>query len=151
MAASFDVAGVRVDHGSHRLHPATAPRILADLRGLLGDDLQLRARHGRLRVAGSWVSFPLRPAELARALPPSMVARILAGRSPARCAAAPGCPSRSGRAKLTSYADVLRRGLGATVYDALYGPYAEKLWGLPGEEIDAEQARRRVTADTPGR
>ncbi|MDQ3885451.1 MAG: FAD-dependent oxidoreductase, partial [Actinomycetota bacterium] len=53
------------------------------------------------------------------------------------------------RSTPTSYADVLRRGLGSTVYDALYGPYAQKLWGLPGEEIDAEQARRRVTADTP--
>jgi protoporphyrinogen oxidase len=139
MAASFEVAGVRVDHGSHRLHPATAPHILADLRGLLGEDLQLRPRNGRLRVAGSWVSFPLRPAELAGALPPRMVARIVAE-------AVTG-PLR--RDEPTSYADVLRRGLGATVYDALYGPYAEKLWGLPGEEIDAEQARRRVTADTP--
>ena len=139
MAASFDVAGVRVDHGSHRLHPSTAPRILADLRGLLGDDLQLRPRNGQLRVAESWVSFPLRPAELARALPPRMMARIVAE-------AVTG-PLRRGES--TSYADVLRRGLGATVYDALYGPYAEKLWGLPGEEIDAEQARRRVTADTP--
>ena len=149
MAASFDVAGVRVDHGSHRLHPATAPRILADLRGLLGDDLQLRARHGRLRVAGSWVSFPLRPAELARALPPSMVARILAEAVTGPLRRCPRVPLAQRRGELTSYADVLRRGLGATVYDALYGPYAEKLWGLPGEEIDAEQARRRVTADTP--
>ncbi|MGH3801393.1 MAG: NAD(P)-binding protein, partial [Pseudonocardiaceae bacterium] len=52
MAASFDVAGVRVDHGSHRLHPATPPAVLADLRGLLGEDLQCRPRNGRLRIAG---------------------------------------------------------------------------------------------------
>lgn len=139
MAASIEVDGIRVDHGSHRLHPATAPHVLADLRSLLGDDLQLRPRNGRLRVAGSWVSFPLRPAELARALPPRMLARV--------AAQALTGPLRRGLP--ANYADALRRGLGSAVYDELYGPYAVKLWGLPGEEIDAEQARRRVTADTP--
>ncbi|MGQ0575550.1 MAG: protoporphyrinogen/coproporphyrinogen oxidase [Pseudonocardia sp.] len=141
MAASFDVAGVRVDHGSHRLHPNTSPEVLADLTGLLGDDLQLRPRHGRLRVGPSWVGFPLRPGELARRLPRGLLARLAADAlvAPARWRAAPPA----------SYADALRRGLGPGLYGALYGPFAEKLWGLPGEEIDAEQARRRVTADTP--
>jgi len=32
MAASFDVAGFRVDFGSHRLHPAIPPHLLTDLR-----------------------------------------------------------------------------------------------------------------------
>src|SRR4051812_14418125 len=32
MAGSFDIAGVRVDFGSHRLHPVVAPRLLDDLR-----------------------------------------------------------------------------------------------------------------------
>ncbi|MQA17124.1 MAG: FAD-dependent oxidoreductase [Pseudonocardiaceae bacterium] len=139
MAASVTVDGVRVDHGSHRLHPSIAPPLLADLRGLLGDDLQLRRRHGRLRVAGRWVGFPLRPAELARALPPSMIAKA-AGEAVA-------APLR--RDEPRSYAAALRNGLGPTLYEALYGPYAVKLWGLPGEEIDVEQARVRVTADTP--
>ncbi|MDP9443719.1 MAG: FAD-dependent oxidoreductase, partial [Actinomycetota bacterium] len=49
MAGSFEVAGTRVDLGSHRLHASIDPRILADLTGLLGSDLQLRRRNGRLR------------------------------------------------------------------------------------------------------
>ena len=155
MAASFDVAGVRVDHGSHRLHPATPPSVLADLHGLLGKDLQCRPRNGRLRVAdqggadqggvgqgdgGQWVGFPLRPAELLRKLPARMLARI--------SAEALTKPLR-GRQQPTSYSAALRAGLGPTLYDALYAPYAVKLWGLPGSQIDAEQARRRVRADTP--
>jgi protoporphyrinogen oxidase len=139
MAASFSVAGVRVDHGSHRLHPSTAPQIMADLRGLLGDDLQTRPRHGRLRVDDRWVGFPLRMGDLARSLPPATIARI--------GAEAIGAPLRR-RGSPTSYADALRRGLGPTLYDRLYGPYAIKLWGRTGEEIDAEQARVRVRADT---
>jgi len=144
MAGSFEVAGVRVDHGSHRLHPATAPHVLADLRGLLGDDLQQRPRNGRLRLAGGWVSFPLRPAELVRALPPAVAARIAAD-----AVTGPLRRLRSGNRLPVSYADALCRSLGRTVYDALYAPYADKLWGLPGEQIDPEQARRRVTSDTP--
>lgn len=138
LAGSFDIAGVRVDHGSHRLHPSTPPRLLADLRGLLGDDLQTRPRHGRLRVAGRWVGFPLRAGDLARELPASLVARIVRESATA--------PLR--RAGEDTYASVLRASLGPTLYDSVYGPYAEKLWGLAGERISGAQARRRVSADT---
>ena len=139
LAGSFDVAGVRVDHGSHRLHPAAPPDLLDDLRFLLGADLQTRPRNGRLRLAGSWVGFPLRPADLVRALPLRTMARVAAESltAPVR---------RTGPA---SFASVLRKGLGPTLYEQMYAPYALKLWGLPGEQISADQAAKRVTADTP--
>ena len=139
LAGSFEVAGVRVDHGSHRLHPATPARLLADLRDLLGADLQTRPRNGRLRVAGTWVGFPLRPAELLRALPAAMTARIAleALTAPLRTSTPP------------SFAATLRKGLGPTLYREMYATYARKLWGLPGEAISADQAAKRVTADTP--
>lgn len=139
MAASFDVAGVRVDHGSHRLHPATAPHLLAALRDLLGADLQTRPRNGRLRVFDRWVGFPLRAGELARALPPRVIAGI--GRD------ALLAPAR--RAARDTYDEVLRASLGPTLYEELYAPYAVKLWGLAPSRIAGEQARRRVTADSP--
>jgi phytoene dehydrogenase-like protein len=109
MAASFQVAGVRVDHGSHRLHPATPPPVLAALRGLLGADLQLRPRDGRLRVWDRWVGFPLRAGELARALPRPVLARIAldAAGEPARRLAAARGPD--------TFASVLRAGLGPTL------------------------------------
>lgn len=139
MAASFEIAGIRVDHGSHRLHPSTPPRILSDLRQLLGDDLQLRRRNGRLRLGDEWVGFPLRATEIARAMPPSLLIRTGLD--------ALAMPLRRG--KPISYADALRQGLGRRLYELVYAPYAIKLWGLPGERIDVEQARRRVSADTP--
>ncbi len=139
MAASHEVAGVRVDHGSHRLHPATPPHLLAALRELLGDDLQARPRNGRLRVYGRWVSFPLRAGELARAVPPAAAARI----------ARDAVTALLRRGRGGSYAAVLSGSLGPELYEAMYAAYAEKLWGLPGERIDPEQARVRVTADTP--
>ena len=139
LAGSFEVAGVRVDHGSHRLHPSIPPEILADLRSLLGDQLQLRTRNGRLRVAGRWVGFPLRPGELVRRLPPGLLARV----------AVQSLTGPARRPRSDSYAGVLRAGLGPALYEEIYAPFARKLWGLDGEQLDAEQARRRVAADTP--
>ena len=140
-AASHSVAGVRVDLGSHRLHPTIEPRILAELRALLGDDLQRRPRNGRIRLGGRWIAFPLRPLDLARRLPPAMAAGALRD-------AALG-PLRPGP-RADTFEEVLRSALGPTLCERFYFPYARKLWGLDPSELAGEQARRRVAARSPG-
>lgn len=140
MAASFEVAGIRVDHGSHRLHPSIAPHLRAALADLLGDDLQVRPRNGRIRLRGRWVAFPLRPTDLLTRLPPAFALR--AGRD------ALVSPLR--RPRQDTFAEVVRAGLGPTVADGFYRPYARKLWGCEPEELAGELARRRVSAATPG-
>jgi protoporphyrinogen oxidase len=45
-----------------------------------------------------------------------------------------------------NFATVMRRGLGNTICDKFYYPYAEKLWGLPPEELAVTLAKRRVSA-----
>ena len=140
LAASFEVAGQRVDHGSHRLHPSIAPAILGELGRLLGDDLQVRPRHGRIRMAGRWIGFPLRTGDLLRRLPPSFAAR-------AAVDAATG-PLR--RARGDSFAEVVRAGLGPAVAEAFYFPYMRKIWGVAPDRLAGELARRRVSAGSPG-
>lgn len=139
LAASFDVAGVRVDHGSHRLHPACDPAILAELRSLLGDELQWRRRRGRIAIAGRWVAFPLRVGDLARRLPWDLALRL------ARDTLA--APLRRPRAD--TYADVVRARLGPAIAATVYDPYARKLWGCAPQDLAGEQARRRVSAPSP--
>lgn len=129
MAASFDVAGVRVDHGSHRLHSAPA-----DLRALLGSDLQTRVRNGRIALEGRWVAFPLRAPDLVRRLPPSFAAGALWDQLRRREPAA------------DTFADVVTARLGRTMGERFYFPYARKLWGLEPYELSGEQARRRISA-----
>ena len=140
-ARSIRVAGQSVDLGSHRLHPSIRPAILRELQALLGDELQLRPRHGRIRLAGRWVRFPLSPGDAARNLPPSFLARA------ARDAAAG--PFR--REREDTFAGVLRAGLGPAICDAFYFPYARKIWGVDPDQLSAEQARRRVGARSPAR
>ncbi|GMU79642.1 MAG: amine oxidase [Acidimicrobiia bacterium] len=139
LAGSFEVAGVRVDYGSHRLHPSCDPAILGELRRLLGADLQLRVRHGRIRLANRWVAFPPRAGDLVRRLPAPIAVRLASDALTA--------PLR--RRGGDTFADVVRAGLGPTMLDELYGPYVEKLWGLPTTALDGELARRRVGARSP--
>ncbi len=142
MAASIDVGGIRVDLGSHRLHPARSDRVGALLDDLLGDDLQVRPRNGRLRLHDRWLHFPLRFGELLTALPRraaaaaafDLVGTMLPGRSTATAA---------------SYADVVRRGLGPSALSTFHGPMAEKLWGVPPEQLSAELAHKRVSVRSP--
>lgn len=140
LAAGTRVDGMPVDFGSHRLHPSTRADILSDLRRILGDDLQERSRRGRIRIADRWVAFPLRPWDLVRNLPPAVLARLTWG-----AATAPRPASR------ITYAEVVAGGLGRTMGELFYYPYAEKVWGLPADRLSAEHARRRIGADRPGK
>lgn len=139
MAGSFEVAGQRVDFGSHRLHASTAPRFLDRLQGLLGDDLQARERNGRIRLHGRWVGFPLRTGDMLRHLPPSFTSRVARDTLLA--------PLRRGGTGDSFEAEVRRR-LGPTVSNEFYMPYATKLYGVDPTTLETELADRRVSASS---
>ncbi len=139
LSAGTEVAGVRVDYGSHRLHPSTAPDIMDDLRGLLGDDLQMRPRNGRMLVGESWLSFPISPVDLARSLGLGDLARL--GLGAARASLKPSGSE--------TFAEFIESGLGRPMGELFYYPYARKIWGIEPEMLSGEQARRRISADTP--
>ena len=141
LTAGTEVAGIAVDYGSHRLHPSTDPDILADLRSILGDDLQTRDRNGRIRFDGSWIGFPLSPGEMVKKVSPSTLARLALG--------AVGAMLRPARAD--NFAAFIETGLGTPMGDLFYFPYARKIWGVEPDRLSGEQARRRVSADTPWR
>jgi protoporphyrinogen oxidase len=139
-AGSFELEGVRVDFGSHRLHPACDPEILRDLQELLGGDLLDRPRHGRIRLRGRWIHFPLKPVDLLLHLPKAFafgVAADLLKKPFPRRAQGP-----------ETFASILERALGRTICRDFYFPYASKLWGLAPEELAPTQARRRVSANS---
>ncbi|MCC6989408.1 MAG: FAD-dependent oxidoreductase, partial [Acidobacteria bacterium] len=141
-AGSFVHDGIPVDFGSHRLHPSTSPALMADIKALLGDDLLDRPRHGRIRLQGRWVHFPLKPVDLALRLPPAFALGVLGDALTKKFAPEVDPPT---------FASLLEKGLGKTICREFYFPYAQKLWGLPPEALDAEQARRRVANSSLGK
>jgi protoporphyrinogen oxidase len=141
-AGSFDLEGLRVDYGSHRLHPACDARVLADITALLGNDLQIRPRHGRIRLRNRWIHFPLQPLDLALHVPKSFLFGATADIVRKRFVKKP---------EDESFASVLEAGLGRTICRDFYFPFARKLWGLDPTLLSPIQAQRRVSANTPGR
>ena len=141
-AGSFFIDGIPVDFGSHRLHPVCPPAVMADIRALLGDDLIERPRHGRIRLRGRWVHFPLEPFNLLTHIPPGFIAGVMVD-----ALRKPFAPKR----EESSFASILEGGLGRTICRDFYFPYAEKIWGLPASELDPEQAKRRVGSSSIGK
>jgi protoporphyrinogen oxidase len=142
-AGSFQLDGIWVDYGSHRLHPACDPEILANLRELLGDDLLDRPRHGRIRLENRWIHFPLKPGDLLLRMPKKFALGVAFDMVHKKPAAANG--------QSDSFASVLEHSLGSTICQGFYFPYARKLWGLPPEQLAATQARRRVSGNSVGK
>jgi len=137
-AGSFLHEGVWLDYGSHRLHSACDPAILADIRAMLGDDLGHFDRHGRIRLRGRWLHFPIKALDLLLHLDPGFGFGMV--RDLARKTLLPKPPEG------TTFASVLRANLGPTMCDHFYFPYARKLWGRDPAELSGIQARKRVTA-----
>lgn len=140
-SGSFELAGLRVDYGSHRLHPACDPEILRDIQRMLGPDLLDRPRHGRILLHGRWVHFPLKPVDLALRLPLGFALGV--GKDTIFRSSPASGPE--------TFVSVLEKGLGRTICRDFYFPYARKIWGMAPEDLDAEQARRRVSAGSVGK
>ena len=144
-AGSFELAGMKVDYGSHRLHPSCNSEILADIQSLLGQDLLSRPRHGRIRLNGRWIHFPLKPLDLLLRVSPGFalgVGKDLLHR---------GLFKKEKNPHRETFASVLEAGLGKTICQDFYFPYARKLWGLEPEELAVIQAQRRVGSNSLGK
>src|SRR5438309_8065898 len=136
-AASFALGGLNVDFGSHRLHPACVPHVLNDIRSMLGPDLIERPRHGRIRLWNRWLHFPLRMWNLTATAPVSFW--FAAGRHALR---------RRRDLRNETFASILETKFGTRLCQDFYFPYAKKIWGVDASALHAEQARRRISANS---
>lgn len=142
-SGGFQHEGHWIDFGSHRLHPACSPDILDDIRKLLGPDLLDRPRHGRIRLMGRWVHFPLEPLDLLVHCDKAFAFGSLRD--------AMLKPFARRNSVDENFATVLRASLGPTICTHFYFPYAVKLWGHEPEALSAIQAKKRVSASTLGK
>ena len=142
-SGSFVIDGIHCDFGSHRLHPSTEPHLLAMIKDAVGEDLLWRPRHGRIRLKGKWIHFPLKPVDLLLRLPKGFTAALMwdAASKPLR-KAPPGEPT---------FASVLHTGLGPAMSENFYYPYMKKLWALPPEELAVTLAQRRISGSSVGK
>lgn len=142
-AASFLMDGIWCDYGSHRFHPAADPKVLADVKELLGDDLLLQPRHGRIRLGGKWIHFPLKPADALLHLPKTFAASLVFD--------SVSKPLRRKKEGPRTFSSILYEGLGPTISENFYFPYVRKLWGLEPDELAVTLAERRISSGSVGK
>ncbi len=136
-SASFQIDGIWCDYGSHRFHPVAAPKVLADVKEIMGDDLLLRPRHGRIRLGGRWIHFPLKPLDALLKLPKKFGFSLLADSILGKF--------RPKHAGPRTFSTVLLDGLGPTISENFYFPYVKKLWGLDPDKLAVKLAERRIS------
>lgn len=135
---SFKIDDIWCDYGSHRFHPVADPAVIEDVKGLLGSDLLLQPRHGRIRLGGKWIHFPLKPADAIRRLPKRFAASLIADSL--------SKPLRARSKGPRTFKSVLYDGLGKTISENFYFPYVKKLWGLDPDKLAVTLAERRVSS-----
>ena len=137
--------GIRVDHGSHRLHPSTAARPpRRRSAGCWATTCRWRPRNGRIRLADRWVAFPLS----ARRPRPHAAAVVRRSRAARDAAASRRCGGRAGRHLRRRRPGRARARRCSTRF---YGPYARKLWGLEPERADRRAGPPPGQRRGPGR
>ncbi|MBN2056944.1 FAD-dependent oxidoreductase [bacterium] len=141
MAGGFSREGLHFDYGSHRLHKAMGADMAAWLTGMHGIELLKRPRAGRIALGGRFVGFPLSPLDGLLHLPMGFKAGLVRDMLV--------IPWRR-RPQAETFERLLRHGLGDTICERFYFPYARKIWGLEPDRIAAFQAHRRISSSQLG-
>lgn len=137
LCATHERDGWRFDYGGHRFVSSDAA-LSRWLEQLLGDDLLVTERKSVVLHHGRRFRYPLEPLDLAKnfGLRESLVAFLGWGAARAQARLRP----REER----SFEDWVIARFGRPLYDAFFGPYTKKLWGLSPDRISADWAQERI-------
>lgn len=138
LCATHERDGWRFDLGGHRF-VSSDENLSRWLEDVLGDDLLVGERRSVVLHRGRRFRYPLEAVDLLRNLGPREGAVALAGYLEARARARLHPPRDA------SFEDWVVARFGRPLYDAFFGPYTRKLWGLAPGLISADWARERIS------
>jgi protoporphyrinogen oxidase len=134
IARTVERDGYRFDLGGHRFFTKLAP-VQRLWEETLGDEFLTRPRLSRIRFGGRYLSYPLRIEEVTRHL--GLV-------ESARCAVSAAAARMRGGPTPTTFEQWVTRRFGRRLYDTFFRSYTQKVWGIPGDEIQSEWAAQRI-------
>ena len=127
--------GYRFDLGGHRFFTKLGP-IRRLWEEIMGDDFLLRPRLSRIYYDGKFLAYPLQARDV--------VSRLGIYES-FRCSLSYFWSRLNrGREHLETFEDWVTAHFGKRLYDAFFRSYTEKVWGIPGSEIQSEWAVQRI-------
>jgi protoporphyrinogen oxidase len=135
IAKTVEFEGYRFDLGGHRFYTKLEP-VLRLWEEMLGPELLTRPRLSRIYYRDRFFNYPLRAEDVFRRL--GIV-------ESARCAFSYlYWRRRLRRMQPRTFEEWVVRRFGRRLYDAFFRSYTEKVWGIPGSEIEAEWAAQRI-------
>jgi len=138
LAKSVSWKGCPLDLGPHRFH-TEIPEIKEFVRTFCEERMSLVKRASRMYLNGSYIPYPISMLPTFRALGLSMTISFA-------LSALSVFFNRSSNPQ--SYEDYVKGYYGDSLYRALFKPFAEKVWGIPAEQITAETARVRLRGES---
>ena len=135
--------GFRFDLGGHRFLPRSAATA-ALVRDVLGEELLVRTRSSVVMHRGERYLYPLELDDVVRRFGVRRGVRAVASYAGERLR------QRAFPSADRSFEDWVVHRFGRELYDAFFGPYTEKLWGLPPSEISADWAAQRISLPSLG-
>ena len=132
--------GFRFDFGGHRF--ISRSRALQGLvQELVGEDLLLRTRSSAVLHGGRRFRYPLELDDVVRNAGVVDGGRALLSYARQRLRA---------RGADVSFEDWVVQRFGRRLYDAFFGPYTHKLWGIAPTEISSDWAAQRISLPSLG-
>jgi protoporphyrinogen oxidase len=128
----------RFDLGGHRFL-TRSPALRATVEELLGEDLLLRRRSSVVLHRGHRYRYPLELDDVVRKTGLGRGARTLVSYAGERLR------QRVRPQADRSFEDWVVHRFGRELYDTFFGPYTEKLWGIPPSQISADWASQRIS------
>ena len=138
LCATHAKNGWRFDLGGHRF--VSSDQALTQwIEQMLGDDLLTQERRSVVLHDGRRFRYPLEAVDLLRSLGPEEGVRALAGYAAARFR------RRMRPRGDVTFEDWVTDRFGVPLYEAFFGPYTQKLWGLSPRAISADWAAERIS------
>jgi protoporphyrinogen oxidase len=126
--------GFRFDLGGHRFFTKLAP-VQRLWERTLGDELLLRPRQSRIYYRGEYFAYPLRAEDVVRRL--GLIETL-------RCAGSYVAARARRSEPPVTFEDWVTARFGRRLYNVFFRDYTEKVWGIPGSEIESEWAAQRI-------
>jgi protoporphyrinogen oxidase len=137
LCSTLEKDGYRFDLGGHRFVSKNA-ELSRRIAELLGPDLLEQERRSVVLHDGRFFRYPLEPLDLVRALGLRENVRAFGGYGWQQCR------RRLSPSPDRTFEDWVVARFGRPLFERFFGPYTEKLWGIPATEISADWAAQRI-------
>ena len=125
------------DFGPHAYH-ARNQRVLDMFKEIASDGFPAQAKNVRIKFRGKYYKYPLEALDIARSMSPLLAARAFLDYF------AEVVRMRVRPRKIVSAEDWVIQGMGRTLYGMFFGPYTQKVWGMPPSQLAASFAQHRI-------